>query len=307
MKISLIGGEDTYSSQQKLNSLTKKFKQNSTSGEVIKTEADEVDSFKDLSILNGEMGLFSQDRLFILKNVINSAKKSFKDELSDFLKEKIATDSPNLEVILYENNKFDKRSKIYKFFKKNGQLIEYPAAKEADKKKFIKSWFKENNISINSRALEILLKKLLPISKLMIANELEKLRLLLLEEERNILEVQDLDLINQDIEEEIWELFKLGLNDKTAALDLLDNLFNQRIHFSVIIGFLSSQLRQIIDYKFDQTSLSPFIRRKISSTARAVDISKLNSLVERLVKLDISLKSSRLDPKLALTVYISSI
>jgi DNA polymerase III delta subunit len=305
MTVTLIGGEDTFASQKKINVIKSEFRKQNSNSEIVVMSADDINNFKDLAILNGEIGLFSTERMFILKNLINSGRKSLKDDFAEYLKEN--QDKNNLKIVIYETSKFDKRSKIYKFFKKKGELIEYPEAKEKDKKKFVKNWFKKNQISINSSALDILIKKLIPLNKLMIANELEKLRLLLKEDERKIIELEDLNLINQDIEEEIWELFKLAIDNKEDALRLLENLFNQRIHFTVIIGYLSSQLRQVIDYKYDQTSLSPFLRKKAGIIARKVDSKKLNLFVDRLVKLDISLKSSRINPKLALTAYVSAI
>jgi hypothetical protein len=328
MQIQAIGGTSQYLCEQALKKALKASKKEagqSNKTNVLKTTvfADEITSLKDIPNISGEIGMFSQSNLIIIRNLFSQANTKLRDETLDFLKSQVKNIRKSIEsqansethIIFFENTKFRKNLKLYKFFKKNLQIEEFNEPDEKYKKKFVDSYLKGHSLKLDSEIqmsnfYNLFIQKPL----LNIVNELDKLRLLKEaegekekgnDENQKIVFSEDLKIINSEIEEQIWELFNLGIKDKPQAFELLEQLIEQDITFYQIIGFLESQIKAVINYYYFPEELNYYVKRKITPIARQINKNKLQLLVNKLFNLDQKLKSTAMDPKVGLVLYLS--
>ncbi len=310
MEIFLYGGDDQFLIKKKIKKTIKKFGKSSRVGQSRGEQkkiiyADEVSRFQDLGFLVGENTFFSKKRIIIIKNIFSKAKTNLKNSFRDFFKAKEYKSFQDFTLIFWEEQKIDKRHGLYKELKKIAiEIIEINENKQGNSS-FIKNLVKEKGLKADSEIVFQIQKKLNKMDKNYIDNEIEKLKLLLKYDKRSKIQKADLKILCQNFEEEIWELFSLSLKNKQAAYELLDNLFKQQVPHPVIIGFLASQIRQMIYYYYDRENMNAFMKRKINQIVKYVSKEKLNYYLDKLINLDISIKTSKLDPKFGLMVYIS--
>jgi hypothetical protein len=300
IQILLIGGENELEKSERLDSFIKNHPNYKT--EYI--NADEVNNFNDFNFLSGEQGLFSAAKIIIIKNVLS--QKNIRDGFVDYLEKLDINNFINqeLKLIFLESGSIDKRSKLYKILKKNFAVLDFPAAKSGEKKIYIIEYFKNNNLAISGELIRDLVNKFETSNLLKIKNELNKIKLICDYENETEVKKEHLELVTVELNEQIWNLIKLALTNKDESYDLLNKLFAQQIHFSQIIGFISSQLKQVSDYYFFPNKLNSFSKRNAQELANNISKKKLVILTEKLFDLDYALKSSRLDAKLGLTLYL---
>lgn len=301
MKVVMIGGQGNYSATQKLKQVLQNLKAESMSAQVHQYDLSEVSSLSEVQELWGGLSMFNQAAIVILHNPISQSSAKIKTELADFLK----SQTGDVKLVLYEHGSIDKRSTIYKFCKDKGDLYDFPIENDYDKKGFCEEFIKKAGWQVSAEVRQRLLEYLIPKDLFSISNELVKLTLLLDFDDRKELQLSDLELIPLSVESEVWELFNLAVFDKAKALVLLDDLFLQQVHFSLIIGFLASQLRQLLNYYYNSQSLKPFFKTKLAKLAPKMPAAKLNMALLKLADLDCALKSTKLDPKLGLTMYLA--
>lgn len=312
MIVEVIGGEGRYGADQKVSKLVASFKKKFPSASIETHYADELSNFNELGSLAGSMGLFSQAKIVILKDAFGGASANVRDQLLELLKSATLetstgkSEADDTLVILHERGKFDKRSKLYKFAKKELRLDEFNAPKPAELTKFWRSELQRQGLTATGKVSTLLQEKLGTLDEYAILNEISKLKLLLEAEFRTTIEPADLNLLNQELEVEVWELFNLARINKHQANELLRKLLQQQIPPPVIVGFLASQLRQILEYKLGQKQ-APFIARRARTLASNYDDRKLGKLIERLLSLDVTLKSSSFDAHLGLSLFLAVI
>ncbi len=321
MKIQAIGGTSQYLSEQALEKATSQItKANKTT-----VFADEISSLKDIPNISGEIGMFATSNLIIIRNLFSQANAKLRDETLDFLKAQVknirkskgAQAETETHIVFFENTKFRKNLKLYKFFKKNLQIEEFNEPDEKFKKKFIDNYLKEHDLELDSEIQRTSFYNLFIQKPLLnIENELSKLSLLKShtenqkdkdqkDENQKIVFSENLKIINSEIEEQIWELFALAVKDKPQAFQLLEQLMRQDVTFYQIIGFLESQIKAVIDYYYFPEELNYYVKRKITPIARKINQNKLQILVSKLFNLDQKLKSTAMDPKVGLILYLS--
>lgn len=304
MLVQLIGGDHQYKAEQELQKVLREWSKGSGKGgkvEVRSYYADEVKSLNEITELAGSMGMFTSDSIVVIKGLLKDGTSLLKEQILELIK----TNSSNTNLILFERGKVDKRSKLYKELQSTGKVYEYTYPKKFSLAEFVGAELKQRGLKCSNEVKYSLLSRLNGCSEFNALSELDKLQLLSQYEERTELQLKDLDLLNQDIEQEIWQLFELALQNKAAAFDLLDELWKQEVHFSLVIGFLANQLRQLLNYHYHITNLPSFIERRVAGLAQRVDRAKLTIALSKLVDLDIALKSSKLEPRVGLIMYLA--
>jgi DNA polymerase III delta subunit len=302
MKIYLVGGASCFQVDQKLAELRRTY---ANTGNSRAYHLDELNSLSEISELAGSIGLFANDFYLEARNLFSGVKKILYDELYEYLSDKQASAQMMGTLVFNYYGVPDKRLKIWKLLNKLAIVNDYPEVSEGEKKAFIENWLQTNKYEIYQDDKLQLLHRLLVLSLEQIASELQKIKLLIQFEQRENFITQDLQLICQDVELEIWDLFALSLSDKKQAFAYLDKLLLQGVHPQMIVGYIASQLKQLTDYYYNKESVSFFISKKIAPVANRISTTKLQLLVEKLADLDYSFKRSTLDEALGLRMYLA--
>lgn len=296
--IALIHGANNYSAEKSLHKLlaqqTKKLKLESAEH----IFADEVADAGELDFLSGGMSLFTQERLIVLHNLLSDGGKALQTQILETLEK---GNNAHLHLIIYENQKADKRTKLYKFLKKNYQVDEFPEATQKEKTKFIKTKVTELQLNADRSVIQELNNRLQYFDLRQIEHELLKLQFAT--EGQRQLNSDDLQLLTQSQDDEVWELFVQAVDNKREAYLHLHELL-KNMHYSMIIGFLASQLRQLIHYYYFPEKLHPFVKKKMGRLRQKVDTTKLHKLIGKLTELDLKLKTSEIEPELGLTMFL---
>ncbi|MFW5702528.1 MAG: DNA polymerase III subunit delta [Candidatus Dojkabacteria bacterium] len=301
MSVILIGGEEHYLSAKQLDELLEK--KHSNELKIAKYYADELESLSDIPELTSAQDFFSSSSFVVLKNLISQGKAGFRDQVQEIIeKNQVPAET---ELVLYESGKLDKRTKIYKIMKKQKKVKEFNTLNEQEKIQIIREYLWQQKIEISSDVRVILQNKLLSQNLTVIYSELEKLNLLIGMDQREQIMEEDLQLIQRDTNAEIWQLFYYALTDKERAYELLDQLLLQQIHYAQIIGYISLELRKLLDYYENPKQLNGFVRRKVAQSANYCSRAKLELALKKLLSLDSKLKSSMLEPRQGLVLYLS--
>jgi len=248
----------------------------------------------DLSFYNQNLlstWFFSTKNLFI----IDDAPISVWEENDQILKFqefliKILPKIISENVVVFNNLKADKRSKLYKAILEIWEIKDFIIKDENDLKQKIKETYKDN---ISLQAINKLV-ELKWINFASISNELDKLFIT-----RDFVDLSDLKEISHDLEESIFDIINdiLALNIKSSILKLrdldsfLDNFYllynslvsNLRVYFYIFklksLGHKSSEIKEILDlwnrgflvdrnYKIDKIKFEKIYKKLIFIDSR---------------------------------------
>ncbi|MCC8014492.1 MAG: DNA polymerase III subunit delta [Eubacterium sp.] len=203
------------------------------------TAFDPYDLINDANTLS----LFGGKRLISVKdsNAFSGAKY---EKLTDYFK------NPNPDcVIVFNEKKIDKRSRVYKAFAKAGYAVECkkPTAKEL--RAYALSLSKQNNLPFEGAALESFLSNL-DESFGCCKNEFDKLAAFTMGRSR--ITLSDVEAVTtKKLENRIFDLIDAAVGRQPKkALDILSNLILQKESDVAILVALSRQFRLILQYKF---------------------------------------------------------
>lgn len=303
MKLFLVGGEDSYHAEQKLLAIKANLTGLYPNLQVTSHYGDEISSLNQLHGLVGEVGFFAANQLLICRQFIGDLRSDLKDQLVEIISAKLSDAS--LHLVFFERSKIDKRSKLYKLVKERGEVFEFALAAEWALENFIKDYLWKQAVEISPELRRRLITLLAGQDYQTVAGEIDKLVLLSKYSATELNEATLLELINRERSQDIWELFSYACFDKAKAYELLDNILAQQVHHLQIIGYLALELHKLVQYYYFPEQLKPFIRNKIRPLAQRYSPAKLQLAVDKLLNLDLLLKSSNFDPRLGLTLYLS--
>lgn len=310
MQVFLYGGEDRYNAQLAKNKLIAKLQGQASAKdplEVSELLATDISDFMSIPGLGGDFGLFSKKRLLVIKGLLSEGKADLREKFLDYLERRLIakeTDS-DLSIMFFEPGSIDKRTKLYKLLQKQFTVQEFTEPTELEKRGYINDFIRNHKWQVSRETQEHVLNRLSKSDFLMLTNELSKLELLLKADGRTELREEDLSVLSFEVTEEIWQLFVYATTDKKKAFALLDSLLEHDQHFTQIIGFCASQLRQLIQYYYFPDKLNSYVKKRLVPLAQKIPKAKLELLLVKLYDLDIALKSGELDPRIGLQMYLS--
>ncbi|MDD3006917.1 MAG: DNA polymerase III subunit delta [Candidatus Pacebacteria bacterium] len=264
------------------------------------------------------------------------AQKSRKDNLEDFLLEYISKISPNDKIFFLESKSLDKRGRAYKFFeglKKDAHF---------EKKEFALPLGYQFNIWLEDRVkkcggkisksnvdfLAMLLGKgmeqkehgslIVAYDLYQAASELDKL--IAYCDDREITKEDSLLLVSGRDDMNIFSLIEsLGRRDKNRALAILTGQLRQGSNGNYILTMLVFHFRNLISIKSllseglsadeisKQTNIHPYVVEKNTAYARSFKEENLVFIYEKLYAADLSIKTGKMEPELALDLLIAVI
>lgn len=299
--IILLYGKDTYRSKQRLNELKEEFKNESGINERF-LDAKNL-TFEELK--NEVLGLsfFNEKKLIIVENVFlnKTLKEEIKEKGKDFLT------SENI-IIFYEQNKILKADLLYSFIRKKGTIEEFNFLEEEELKNWVLNEIEKEGGMIGDSALNLLCeyagndlwRQKNEISKL-IAFSKEKIT----EKEIKL-------LINIETELNIFNTVEaIANNDKGKAIRLIKKHLDKGESIFGILALISIQFKNMIIVKtaedYRRTLLSPFLQRKSFYQSEKFSLEDLKRIYAKIVEIDISVKTGKIDEKIAIETLILNI
>jgi len=306
--IIFLYGQDTYRSRKKLKELIEHYKKIHKTGLSLKYIDVKKLSFKDLEDELKQTSIFKEKKLLILTNVFSNTdfKKSFIKKGKKFI------DSENT-VLFYEPDKVDKRDALLKFLNKHAKSQEFELLVGLKLKSWIKKEFEVRNGKINDLAFEKFV-SFVDNNPWQIINEIEKL---INFKNGKQIESKDIELlIRPKVEPDIFKTIDaIASKDKKRALKLLKNHLKKGDNPLYLLSMINYQFRNLLIIKDlieknlspFSAGLHPFVVRKSSALANKFSFSELKKIYQTLFKVDLNIKTGKIDPEAALDLFITEI
>lgn len=308
--IYLLAGKNSYLSWKELNKLKKEILKEDSLINIETINGDEVGDISEITKFFEMGNLFSSKSVVIVKRFFQNKSKNLKNDLARYLDE-------TTDIIFWEEKDVDKRTVLYKFINKKGVYKEFKELDFVRLRRWIEDNLKNEGIEIETSALDKLLFRV-STDQFIIESELRKLTAYLKATNRNTLTQDDIkEMIPITKEESIWDFIdSLADKDKNRALILLESILKGPSDYPLVLALIVRQLR--ILYLINHYKNTPlgdlakmmgihiFVLRKASTMASALGKQKVLLAYEKLLSLDIKVKSGEMDPKLGLDLFVLS-
>lgn len=306
-------GEDTYQSRQKLKEIKEKFLKTDKSGLNLNLFSAKDLDFDEFKGTIEAPAFLAKKRLIILENPISEGSADLKEKIVKYKPEKIK--SEEVVIVFYQKNQIDRRDKLFKYLKKNAKSQEFKFFNPHQLNNWIKQEVETRGGSIEPLAVMKLAAYVGPDLWRM-SNEIDKLIAF-----NPKLTTENIDfLVKSKIETNIFNLIDaLGQRDKKTALV---NLYQQEESGEsefYILTMIVYQFRNLIKIKdcleqsippylvTKKTGLHPYVVKKSLTQARSFSQQDLKRIYHRLLDLDLSIKTGRVEPKTGLDMFIMEI
>ncbi len=303
-------GNETYLSFKNAKLTAKKLLEQGTF-EYISVDGEKTESSKIIDIFSSQ-SLFNKARVILIKRLYRNKDK---ENLIPLLLEQIEKESGN-NVIIWEDQKVSSITKYVKFFKTKNQLEEYNKLTKPSFNKYAKQLCSEYGLDINNELINTLcVYSNYNIERL--ENSIKKLKLLSLD---NKISKEDIDSITIDtLEEDIWKLLDEMNSSQGKPLYILEKIFTQGVDSKYILPMIARNLRLVALTKyliskgstFQQIAsllkIPPFTVRPLVEASNKYDWDKIRNKYEKLCNLDYEIKIGKIDSKLGLTLFCTTV
>ncbi len=306
----LFIGNETYISLKNAKLIANKILHENNS-EYISIDGEKTESSKIVDLFTSQ-SLFNTSRVIFIKRLY---KNKDKDDLIPSLLvhlEKEITDN----IILWEDQKVSSITRYVKFFKSRNQLEEYNKLNKPSLLKYAKQLCTEYGLNIDNSLINTIC-RYSNYNPERLENSIKKLKLLSMD---NTISKEDIDKIVEDtLEEDIWKLLDEMNSPQGKPLYILEKIFNQGIDSKYILPMIARNLRLVTLTKYLITQgtqfqqiasllkIPPFTVRPLVEASNKYNWDKIKNKYEKLCNLDYEIKIGRIDPKLGLTLFCTTI
>jgi DNA polymerase-3 subunit delta len=305
--IIFLYGPDTYRSRQKLGEIIVSYKKIHKSGlNLIFLQGGSL-KFQNLKDKVRQSSMFKEKKLIVVTEVFSNPE--FKKA---FLKEgKMFADSENV-IIFYEEKKPLAKDLLFVFLKKNGKSQEFKVISGQKLKGWVKKEFEKLKTEIDGRALDKLI-EFVGGNLWQMANEIKKLSSF---KDGGKILVEDVALlIKPKIESDIFKTIDaIASKDKRRALKLVNSHIEKGESPFYLFSMINYQFRNLLIVKdvlernlspFGFLKLHPFVIKKSCALAGKFSLLELKKIYQRIFKIDLSIKTGKIDPETALDLFIA--
>lgn len=311
MRVYLINGESYILINEKLNEIVGDSKN-------ITTFDLSVNTLEDVIIEAGYFSMFESEKFIIVKNAPyfgSSCKKETEiEQLINFLEREYE----NTTIIFLTSDKIDSRKKITKLIKDKYNLTVIPNLKPYEIENKLRDYFKKSSFNIDSSTI-----------KYIIENSLNNYDIVMSEVSKIMLYYKDSNNINyNDIENIVSKsintnnfLFVDAIvdNDLEKSLDLLNDLKIMKVEPTMILSLIARDFRIMLNIKnllandkreyeiMNELSLQDWQLDKYLKKIFPYKIKELESILLKLSKIDLDIKSGKKDKFIALELFILDI
>jgi len=326
--IIFLYGKDTYRSSKKLEEIIEKYKKVHQTGLNLKFIDAKKLSFQEFSDQLKINSMFDEKKLIVLKELFlsNNFREKFINKISDFKK------SDNI-IVIQARQKIDKRKKAFKSLKKYSKSQEFKILEDYDLENWAKRQFSRYQAKINPRALKTLV-EYTGSDLWRLSNEIKKLvsyKNFLPNNQNNFsqknqlpkkeIEIKDVKLlVRPEIKTDIFETIDaLAQKNKKRALQKITNHLEDGDSPLYLLAMINYQFRNLMMIKDlieknqpyysiqKKTSLHPFVVKKTYGLAKKFNLFEIKKIYQDIFKVDLDIKTGRIEPRTGLEMLISRI
>ncbi len=307
--IILLYGEDNFRSQEKLKEIIKEYQAKHYSGlNLLRYNKPDLDMIK-----QGiePVSMFDEKKLIILKDVLSN--KKFVDDFFEYAKKRKLKDDQEIVVVFQDNQKIA-LGKIKSQLSMNQEFKQLVGAELVG---WIKKQAQKNSGQIDNLAAN----KLIVYTGQDLWQLNSELQKLISYKKGKLITHQDVDkMIKAKTDVNIFKtLDALAGRDKRNALALFHKHLEQGENEIYILSMLVYQIRVLLRLKdlMDKgtpfyelakiTKLHPYVVKKNSGQLKNFSMEQLKSIYNRLLDLDLQIKTGRIDGLTGLDLLINEI
>src|SRR3989344_1107499 len=300
--IIFLYGQDSYRISQKLKEIKEKYQAKNPNGfNLISLDFSE-NSIKDLEHHLVNSSLMPGKKLIILKNI-------FSADAGQILN---VTKSQNLskrEDIIFVAVSFkDAKNELFNYLtKKPCESQNFNLLKNYEIKNWTIKFARDFNINFTSEALDYLILNCNG-DLWRLDSEINKLANY---KQKGVISLSQVEeLVTPNANQNIFEITDgLAAKNKRRAISSLHKLLDSGEAPTEILGLLAWQARNILKFKSDSSKilLHPYMLAKTGAAAKVFSIEELSSLLKKISKLDLELKTTNVEAKTALSLLISEL
>ena len=291
--ITLLLGENSFEIDRKIAGLKANFQ-----GQIENYDGNSITNEKLADILTG-FSLFAENKLVVIRDL--SENKPIWANFSNWIK-RISDD---VDLVLIER-KVDKRSATYKDLKKSANVMEFNPWTERDNglaEKWVSAEADRQGLKLSKKTV-VFLVNWVGVDQWSLYHAIEKLCLA----EGEITEETIRDLIEPNETENVFNLFEKSISGKTSEIKKAVDILKLSQDPYMLAGLLSTQAFQLLaiceagadDNPASDFAIHPFVVSKLTGLAKKLGKAKTRQIVKIFIKLDDSLKTSSIEPWLAI-------
>ncbi len=315
--IIFLYGEDDYSSRQKLNEIIEKYKTKNRAGFGLHKLNFLEKELKDFKELSESASIFKEKKLIILEEIFEQSVEKQK-ELAKYLKKIKAEVDDECLLVIREKKLPDRRTELFKFLTKKPviaqefKLLEGVKLENWIKKEFGKRKVGENNYIIRKLAVDI------GSNLWQMENEIEKISVFGADADVNAEDIgilcgvkisnnifNTVDALAERNKKKALRLLHQHLEEGENEIYLLAMFIRQFRNLAVIKNFLEKGVPYYELAK--KAGLHPFVVKKTSEQARNFSAEGLKKIYNKLLDIDISIKTGKIDSRTALDMLVMSV
>lgn len=313
--IILFYGQDTYRSFWELKStiedLKKKYPKET---DLERYDAKKID-FRGFQDGLQAVSFFSKKKIIILTNVFSTPL--FKQEIFNFLKKKKDLE----ENILFYEEELNEKDKFLYFFKNNFQVKEFKPLEGQKLKEWIVKEFNKYQVEISSE-IPGALARFIGNNLWQLSNEIKKIATFKFNiRKKEKVTLEDVALLTESkIETDIFvTIDAFSAKDKKNALRLIHNHLEKGDSPLYLLSMLKFQIGNLLVVKdliekqmsfshiLAKSNLHPFVVKKNWRLSQKFTLGQLKQIYQKIFKLELKIKTGKIDPVLALDILIAEL
>jgi len=306
--IIFLYGKDTYRMKEKLREIIERHKKIHKSGLNLKY-FDDFTNFKDEI---RQTSMFKEKKLAVITDIFANPdfKEKFLENKKDFLKTEDI-------ILFYQEGEINKNNSLFKFLKKNAKSQEFKFLAGQNLKTWIKKEFDRYETKIDSGVLEKLI-EYIGNDLWQMSNEIRKLASF---RNNKMVGVEDIELlVRSKIETDIFKTIDaIAEKNKKQALNLLHKHLEKGDSPLYLLSMINYQFRNLLIIKdliekhkpynviLKKSGLHPFVVKKSYYQSQKFSFQELKKIYQKIFKVDLDIKTGRIQPEIALDLLITEI
>jgi len=308
--IIFLYGSDTFRSKQKIKEIVEEYQKIHNTGLNFKILEKDID-FEDFKNEVFSFSMFKEKKLIILKNIFDN--KKFKENLClviDSIKE-----NKNTVLIIWQEGEPATNDYLFKLLKKIAKTQEFKKLEELFLKKWIKKEAEKLGGSIDIQAVDKLI-DFVGNDSWRLHNEIQKLVAF---KKKMMIQVKDVEfLMKPEIENNIFKTIDaIAEKNKKRAIQLVRQHLDNGESPLYLISMINFQFRNLLIVRemiernipyyliLKKSQLKPFLLQKTWKQSKQFSLSELKKIYSKIFKIDLEIKTGKIDPLLALDLLIT--
>lgn len=310
--ITLLFGQDTYRSKQKLAEIIQVQQKTGKAGLNLRFYDFQKDKFENFLDELKQNTLFQEKRSLVIKNAF--ANPEFKEKFRKNFKTAEKSDNT---ILFFEEGEIKKDDSFFQFMKSKGKIQEFNNLKGDELKRWLKEEFAKYKTEIAPEALE----KLTGFVGNNLWQMVQEIKKLFNYKRGKKIETKDVELlVKPKFEPDIFKAIDaVSQKNKKTALTLLKKHLEAGDSPIYLFSMINFQFRNILSVRelmekgaayqkiLSQIKLHPFVIKKSYWQAQKFTLPELKKIYRKILQADFNIKTGRLNPETALDLFVAEI